>query len=372
MRVTHVITGLNQGGAEHALYRLIAAQPEPRLSHVVSLLDEGLYGPKLAALGVRVDALGIRSPADSVRTLARLIRLLKETTPDVVQTWMYHADLWGGIAAKVVGVPVCWGVRQSNFDPQVSTRSTRVLGRLCAWSSRSIPSTIVACANEAKRVHRRLGYADKFEVIPNGLNLDAMRPDPGARDEVLRALNLPRDVQIVGHVGRAEPLKDHPTLLRAFARVARTHPRARLLLVGSRLTFDDDYLGKLLPDPELREKIIALGPREEIPKLMSAMDVFLLTSIAEGFPNVVAEALACGVPCVVTTCGDAGEMVGDTGWIRPVGDVDGLAADLRAALDEDPSAHEERSRRARQRAVDRYGIDRMVSSYDAVWRRVAG
>lgn len=370
MKVAHVITGLNRGGAEGALLRLVTVDPDPSRFHVISLLDDGVHGRALAAAGARVSAIGLTGPANLLDAVRRLGRILRSESPNVVQTWMYHADLLGGIAARLAHIPVCWGVRQSSLAPRHLKRSTRLMARTCAVLSHTVPAAIVACAHRAKEEHRRFGYADRFVVIPNGVDVSLYRRDPSLRDSVRQRLGIPPEANVVGHIGRADPIKDHDTLLRTFAHVARVNPRAVLLIAGAGLEAGERYLEKRVPFRSLRQRIVAVGPRDDVASLLNVMDVFLLTSVSEGFPNVVAEALAVGVPSVVTDCGDAADIVGDSGWVRPVGDVTGLAAAVLTALGEQGVCRDKRTARARKRAVERFGIDQMSAAYNALWRRV--
>lgn len=374
MRVTHVITGLSRGGAENTLYRLIAAQADPSQHSVISLTDAGLFGERLRVLGVEVRCLGLRRGSiPSPMAILRLRRWLRQLRPAVVQTWMYHADLLGGIAALLAGVPVCWGIRHSNLSPEQNKRMTLKVAALCARLSPLVPARVVSCSARAIEVHRRIGYADRFDLVPNGLDLSHFKPLSGdGRRAVRSSLGIPADGKVVGHLGRADPLKDHGTLLAAFGRVAAGNPNAWLLLAGAGLKHGDPVFEALVSasiDVQFANRIVALGQRDDVAELMGAMDVFVLSSIGEAFPNVLAEAMACGTPCVVTDVGDSAEIVGSTGWVRQPRDANGLAQDILAALDEPGDQRFARNKQARQRIADNFTIERMVDAYDAVWRK---
>ncbi len=158
MKVFHLITGLKQGGAEGILYRL-AVLSRGHIDHViVSMTDEGDYGPRLRELGVTVHALGLPRGRLTVSGLYRLWSLMREAKPDAVQTWMYAADLTGGLVARLRGVrPICWGVHNSNFNS--CGKTAKLAGRLCAWVSGWLPSVIVSCSEHAAHVHAKLGYS---------------------------------------------------------------------------------------------------------------------------------------------------------------------------------------------------------------------
>lgn len=375
MEITHIITGLSRGGAENVLYRLIQAQPDPTRHTVISLTDEGIFGERLRTLNVDVRCLHLRRGAiPSPAAIWRLSRQLRELQPDVVQTWMYHADLLGGIAARFTGVPVCWGLHHSDLSPEQNKPLTLRVATVNARLSRWLPSRIISCSARAVEIHRALGYADKFVVIPNGLDLTRFTPVGEVRRDAFRdSLGLPKVCRVIGHLGRSDPQKDHATLLKTFSRVAEQREDAVLLLAGLDLEHGSAYLDSLLARTKassLASRIVALGQRDDVPDLMAVMDVFLLSSIGEALPTVVVEAMACGTPCVVTDVGDSTEIVGDTGWVAPPGQVDVLAAATLEALGEPEEAQAARRQRARQRVEEHFGIERMVSAYRKVWESV--
>jgi glycosyltransferase involved in cell wall biosynthesis len=369
--IVHVITGLSRGGAESALYRLLAAQPDGSATHVVSLTDDGVFGAKLRAAGIGVTCLGMGGVAGSCLGMLALLRLLKRLRPQVVQTWMYHADLVGGIVSRLAGVPVCWGIRNGNLAMERTKRSTRVIAKVCAWLSAVIPARIVSCSTNAGAAHREFGYADRFVVIPNGLDLEVWRPAPNRRVPVRDTLGVPQDSFLVGHIGRADPQKDHANLLAAFERFAAHQPRAHLLLVGAGLSAGDEYLRTLLRGRDLGSCLTALGPRDDVPELLQALDLFVLSSAGEAFPNVVIEAMACGIPCVVTDVGDSAAIVGDAGWTVPPHDAAAMANALQEAVLESPVEHLARRDRARRRIQRDYDVNRMAIAYQKLWNEIA-
>lgn len=369
----HIITGLNEGGAEAVLYRLCVHDTE---NHhvVVSLMDEGKYGPLLQAAGVEVHCLGMPRGRLTASGLMRLWRLLRQKRPDVVQTWMYHADLVGGAVARLAGVQaVCWGIRNTTLPPGTSARGTILVARLCARLSRWVPRAIVSCSHEAVRVHRALGYAArKFVVIPNGYDLARFAPDAAARQRLRAQWNVADETLLIGMVARFDPQKDHATLVAALARLARAGTPFCCVLAGTGIDDGNRNLRKGIDDAGLGQAIRLLGRRDDVPAVMNALDVHVLSSCGEAFPNVLAEALACGTPCVTTDVGDAALIVGNTGWVVPARDPDALAGALveASAARRDVVAWVERQRAARAHVALHFDIERMVQSYRELWQRV--
>ena len=368
--IVHVITGLGRGGAESALFRLLSATPDRARCKVVSLGDGGLFGPRLEQLGVEVVPLGMHPRVPSPLALLRLVRLLQRWRPQLVQTWMYHADLLGGLAARCAGVPVCWGIRQSDLSPLVNKASTRVIARLCAMLSRRVPARIVSCSQRAADVHRAIGYAAPFVVVPNGLDVGDWQPRPELREPLRRELGLDTADFVFAHAGRADPQKDHANLARAFSLLPAGPARPRLLLCGKGLGPSDAYQLALPFSAEARSAVLPLGERDDLPRLWQAADAFILSSSGEAFPNVLAEAMACGLPCVTTDAGDAGEIVGDTGLVVPAGDAAALARAMQSLRLLAPDERQALGRAARRRIETRYTLERMAAGFRDVWNDV--
>lgn len=367
--MVHVITGLNDGGAEAVLYRLCAH--ESQVTHcVVSLMDEGKYGPLLAQSGVDVVCLNIPQGRFGLSGVLRLWRLLRAQKPDVVQTWMYHANLIGGVAGAFAGIPkIFWGIRHSKLDPDISKRSTILVARLSAWFSNIIPRQIICCADKALKVHLGLGYAaNKLSVIYNGYDLSRFD-----LNEVER-LRLRNDwaidhLCVLGMVARFDLVKDHKNFLEALNLLKKKGTNFVALLIGNEIDAGNAQILGWIQQLDLTDCVRLLGPRSDIPAVMNALDIHVLSSSAEGFPNVVAEAMACGTPAVVTDVGDASLIVGETGWVVPPSDSAALADVLEKALlaMQDPVAWEKRCHAARMRIVENFSIERMVQQYHNAW-----
>jgi glycosyltransferase involved in cell wall biosynthesis len=204
-------------------------------------------------------------------------------------------------------------------------------------------------------------------VIPNGLDTATFAPAVDHRNAARRLLGLSEMEVVIGHVGRPDPQKDHRTLMAAFDILAARHADVRLVLIGSGFAPGDAYLESMIGDKLCAGRVLALGPRDDVATLLPAMDVFALSSWGEAFPNVVVEAMSCGVPCVSTDVGDAGVILGDTGWIVPPNDPSALANALDAAISEPSTDRRARGIRARDRVRTHFDVERMVSAYELMW-----
>lgn len=322
MKVLHIITDLRQGGAEAMLEKMIRASMAvtPDVEHaVVSLRSLGVVGPRLQAAGVSVTALGLDSPSTAVPALWRLWRLLRaQPRSVVVQTWLYHADLVGGVVARLAGRPrVHWNLRVAVHRPDFRRGTFGVL-KLCALLSRWVPQRIVNCGPVVMSSHVAEGYArERCVVIGNGFELDQFRVDPERRQRLRHELGVSAETLLVGTVARLHPQKDFATLARAAAQVVAQRPGTRFLWVGAGVD-SDDALTALVDELGLRGQVIRLGLRRDVPDLLNALDLFCMSSRSEGFPNALGEAMACALPCVSTDAGDAAFLLGDRAWIVPI------------------------------------------------------
>jgi glycosyltransferase involved in cell wall biosynthesis len=334
LRVVFIITGLGTGGAESMLEKLIGALAPSIQAHVISLTTLGDIGPRLLARGVPVEALGMRANRPDVAAFARLVRRLRRLSPHVIHTWMYHADLFGGLAARLAGVrAVMWGVRHSNLSATANKSSTLAVMRVCARLSRWVPMRIACAAARARDVHVAQGYAaDRMVVIPNGFDLSRFQPDASARDSLRAELGLARGTPLLGVVGRFDVQKNHRGFCEAMAILHARRPDVHAVLAGTGIDTGNAKLLAWMNASGIEPVCHLLGRRDDMPRLMAALDVLVLPSIGEAFPNVLGEAMACGVPCVSTDVGDARDILGSVGRVVAAGDMAGLAAAIEEVL----------------------------------------
>jgi len=368
VRVLHVITDLDVGGAEVTVARLAAARRASTCA-VVSLKTPGPVAEHLRADGIPVIGLGMRPGRPDARAWWRLVRLIRRYRPDVVQTWLYHADLMGIAAGAATRVPVVWNVRCAELDPRDHPRSLRVLIRLLALASRW-PAAVVSNSNAGRDAHIRLGYRPRqWALIPNGFDVSALRPSALDRDAVRAELDLERAAPLIGMIGRVHAMKDHDTFLRAAAIVAERCRRARFVVAGRGV--GAPAFTRMVADRQFGGQLRLLDEVARPARLMAALDLFVSSSYSEAFPNVVAEAMACAVPCVVTDVGDSAAIVGDTGKVVPPRNPQALADGIMELLSMDAGARAQLGAAARERIATRYSLSRAAEQYEALYRDIA-
>lgn len=371
-KVLHIITGLGDGGAEGVLTRLCLGSRNAN-NVVVSMMDEGKYGPVLRSAGITVHTLGMKQGKFGFPSFWTLIRILRAEKPDVVQTWMYHADLIGGVAARLVGVKrVFWGVRHSTLDPEHSKKSTILIAKACAYLSKLIPDQIICCASKAAEVHEQIGYdRDKLKVIHNGIDLNRFYPNEDAAQAVREKFGVDRTAFLIGMVGRANPQKNHESLLRALNLLRNDFDNFQCLLVGSNISEENESLVGLIKELNLGEHIVLAGPRSDVDRVMCALDLHVLSScFGEGFPNVVAEAMACETVSVATKVGDSEIIVGNHDLCCEAADTSALHAlllEMAKLWSTEPSAWREIGIAGRERIERRFSVGTMIANFESAW-----
>jgi|SRR5438093_695846 len=373
IKIMHLITDLATGGAEIMLYKMLSCLDRSQFQNsVVSMTDRGSLGDKIEALQVPVFTLGLRRGVPNPLALFRLIRLLRAERPHILQTWLYHSDLLGLAAGKLARVPVvAWNIRCSDMDLREYPQLTSLVLRTLVWLSR-FPDVVIFNSDAGSLFHLRLGYRPrKSSMIPNGFDLDEFRPDSDAPSWFRKELGLSPLNSLVGLVARYDPMKDHENFLRAAAAVANQRPGIHFVLVGQGVDESNRELIREIRNHNISLNLHLLGNRHDIRNIMPALDMLVLSSaFGEGFPNVLGEAMAAGVPCIVTNVGDAPKIVADTGRVVHAKDPAGLAAAIREVADMPAEERRRLGRAARRRIEECFSLSSVGRQYEVLYREL--
>ncbi len=330
-RILHLIVDLEIGGAELMLKRLLETQKKNPCFYniVVSLTSLGPIGKQLQLNGIEVHSFEMNSILMTPLVILKLNKLIKKSSVDLVQTWMYHADLIGGLAAKISRTcPVIWGVRSTKI-PQGFFNGTYWLIRICASFSNWLPNKIVCCAEASRREHELLGYiSNKMVVISNGYNFSFFDNQRNSRSKARSKIGYSDGDVVIGTVGRFDPLKDFNNFILAAEKLSNNFAHAKFLMIGRNVDWSNLQLSDWIKSKGLEDKFTLLGEKLDVPFYLSAMDIYCMSSVSEGFPNSVVEAMAMGLPCVVTKAGDVNRIIHDKSFVVPVSDSSALSKAL--------------------------------------------
>jgi glycosyltransferase involved in cell wall biosynthesis len=366
--VLHLITDLEIGGAETMLRNVVMGMDRSRFrNRVVSMTALGPIGEELRSGGVNVECLGMRRGAPDVFRLGKFVGMLRRERPDVLQTWLYHADLFGTMASRLSGIRrLVWNIRCSTMEMSQYNFLSRATRRTLVALS-SLPTGVIVNSQAGRETHQALGYHPRRWVfLPNGFDTEQFRPDPEQRTRVREELGVAPDVPLVGTIGRFDPMKDYETFLDMAAIVAQGSD-AHFVLAGSGLESSNSVVLNWVRARGLTERCHLLGPRRDIARLDAAFDVFCSSSIGEGFPNVIGEAMSCATPCVATDVGDSAAVIGETGRIVPPRDAAAFATAVHELLEMNAERKAALGAAARERIVQKFSIGGVVRQYEELY-----
>lgn len=371
--VLHFIHTIGGGGAEAMLINLAASLDAERFRSVVVAINAAPWPHlvrRLNEAGVTVHDLegtAFLQPA----TLSRLRAVLRAEKPDIVQTWMHHADLVGGWVARLAGVrKVVWSVhcREIHRNPEDSDHKTALFRRALGLSSRVIPARIVSCSATAMEDHAALGYPRaKMRWIPNGIDAERFKPDMDAGLDTRRELKLPLQAPVIGFVGRFHEMKDLSTFLRAAALLQARLPQAHFVFCGGVEVAMSGEERALLAQLPQRDQVRFESFRPDPWRLYPALNVFSLSSRTEACPMTVIEAMACGVPCVTTDVGDCARLLEGVGEVVPVRDAAALADAWERMLGKDPAERAATCERSRQHVMEHFTVAQAARQYEQTY-----
>ncbi len=373
MRVVHIITGLGDGGAENIL-RKICEYDLDNKHIVISLQKPGKYSSLIKKMGIKVYHLNMKF--FSILKFFKIIRLLNFLKPDIVQTWLVLGDLIGGIAAKLSGIKsIIWNVRYSKLTLENTSLINILLSRILIVLSYMIPKVIIVGSKSAKRNCENQGYCkQKLILIVNGYEPSIFKSDLSKRVSFRKKFDINNKVTVIGNVARYDKVKDHSGLLKALSIINSNKINFVCVLVGSEIDKNNFTLVKQIKNYNLNNKIKLIGIHRDIIQVMNGIDIYVQSSkYGEGFPNVVAEAMACKTPCVVTDSGDAPFIVSKTGWIVPPNNPKKLAKSImKAIFQKNTSKWDKKCKVSQSRIKKNFPLDKMINNYQKLWLIVHG
>lgn len=363
-KIIHIITSLDSGGAQNMLYKLLKYSDKTQFSHeVVSLKDRGVYGEKLNELGVVVHSLNL-SKINIFLPIIKLRKICKEF--DVIDTWLYHADIIGFLIGKILlKKKLIWNIRHSNLDKEANKSTTLIITRINSLLSKLV-NCITYNSNKAFETHKKLGYSNKFSlIVPNGFELDEFKFDLRNRTTMRKELSLSEDEKIIITVGRWSIQKDYYTLLKALNELKIQNIKFKMIMIGTDLDCSNTELMNLIYQYNLKDNILLLGRRSDIPRLLSSADIYVSSSLGESFSNAIGEAMACELVCIVSDVGDSKVIVGNNEFVVEPKNYLQLSEKMLAIIYD--SNYREIGKKARSRVVQNYDIKEIIKLYEKTW-----
>lgn len=385
-KIAHIITDLNGfGGTEITLLRYLKESGIPREFHKVIVLksigDGDTIGAQIVAAGISVLALEQKRGSMSLGALLRLHRELKSYDPDVISAWLYHPSLLSSVLARFLKrrPKVIWHIRSLPFARLKKAPGRFVVQRLLAVLSRFSRPVIVSNSNAAMRQHVSIGFsggADRWTIVHNGLDTGRYFPLREDRIVVRRELGIPDHALLIGCVGRFVPEKGYQVMFDALrTALPKLKPETAagiyFLAIGNGVTPENTVFANMALSSLPSDKLCMLGKRSDVPRLLRALDIFVLPSISEAFPNSLVEAMATGLACVATDVGECSEVLPSADLIARPADAFQLAECMVKLIEMSEQDRAMLGNENRQRIVEHFTLKRMVQRFDALFEDAA-
>lgn len=374
IKVVFVITGLNTGGAEMMLYKFLTRINRDRYApEVIALISGGVFFERFRDLNIPVQTLGMKPGGYNPIVLFKLRQLLQEIKPDIIQGWMYHANLAAQLANCLSNhkAPVFWSIHHSVDSLKAEKFALRATIKLTALLSSRVEK-VVFSADKGQKQHIQLGY-DQSNSMAIGDNFDLAKYKPASNPQfdLRSSLNLPADSIIIGSVARYHPMKDHANLINGAAILIANNPKVHFVLIGPNVDEQNPALSSQIKQLGIADQVHLLGERQDIPDLMTSFDIFTTSSAyGESFPNVLGEAMSCQIPCVATDIGDSQTIVGDTGVVVPPKNPQALADAWDKLITLGQEGRQDLGKQARERIQNNFNLDgsnSFVRQYEAIY-----
>jgi glycosyltransferase involved in cell wall biosynthesis len=374
MKILHIISGLPIGGAEMMLYKLLSVIDWDIFEPVViSLTDYGSLGNNIIKLNIPVYKVEINAGFPNPFKVCRFIKLIRKINPELIQGWMYNGNLAALLARWVLPnhVPLLWNIRHTPDDLKKEKRLTARVIRLGARLSTQ-PDQIIYNSKVSAQKHESIGYSDKHKnFIPNGFNCEQFKPFNDAKSKLRHSLGLKKETLLIGLVARYHIMKDHVTFLHSAGKLNKTYPEIHFVLVGQGVDKNNHLLIKLIEDLKITKNIHLLGKRMDVDEITAGLDIACSSSSwGESFSNAIGEAMACGIPCVVTDVGDSAWIVGETGIVVKPGDrkafTDAMITLIKISSEERLGL----GKLARNRIIKHFSLNLVVKQYEDMYQNL--
>lgn len=373
IKIVHIINSLFTGGAEQFLNQLIQNSLNSDSSHsIITLIDGGDITTQLKQKEYNITSTGLNNVLSLPKAIKKLAATLNKEQPDIIQTWLYHSDFIGGLTGKLITKkPVIWNVRHANLEFQNNKIATLLIVKILSYLSKNVPHTILANSSSAVKSHISWGYnKNKFHIIPNGINTSRFTYNAQQRIHLRNSFKIQQNDFLIGMIARFNPQKDFHNFLKSASNISKKYQHVKFLLCGREVNNENKFLTDLILKYNLSNKCILLGYRTDIPYLLSCLDLYVSSSAGESFPNSVAEAMACSIPCVVTDVGSSAEIVGNAGLSVPAKNPTLLAQASGQFIQMSAEERHHYAKLARQRICMFYSMTSAINSYNKFYKHI--
>lgn len=341
MKIIHIINSLKKGGAEGNLYRLCKFHKKKYKNDInitiITLINNGFYEAELKKLGISIFSLNInkqRKIFDFAKKVLKLRNFLKKQNPDIIQSWMYHSNFISLFIQKVFYHKLFWNIRHSELNTNISKKMTILISIICGIFSKIVPQKIVYCSKKSINFHENQHFycKNKNALIYNGFSDKTYYPLKKLRINFRERYKINDSDIIIGYAGRYARQKNIFSMLFAFSKIIKDHNNVFLFMVGRDISDKNRELVSQINRLKINHKIIFLNQQNNLLQFYNGIDLLLLTSHSESFPNVIAESMLCSTPVLSSNAGCSKKIINGIGFIMKNNDYQSIIKNLKKVI----------------------------------------
>ena len=324
MKIVHIINSLKKGGAEGNLYRLCKFHKKKYKDKVkiiiITLINNGFYESELKKIGISIYSLNFNENYKSLNIIKKILKfrkLIKNQSPDIIQSWMYHANFLTLFIQKKFYDKLFWNIRHSELNFKISKKLTIFLSIICGIFSKLIPKKIIYCSERSIKFHENnhFYFKNKSILIYNGCNEKNYYSSKYLRSSFRKKNKIKKTDIILGYAGRYAKQKNIPSLLYAFSKIKKNYDNIYLYMVGKNINFKNKKLLSQVKNQKIKNRLFFLNEQKSLLKFYNGIDLLILPSLSESFPNVIPESMLCSTPVLSTNTGCSKTIIGKYGFI---------------------------------------------------------
>lgn len=372
MKILNIITSLGDGGAEATLYKILSDNQNHHDHSVICLMGKGKYGERLINTNVNLITLNLPRGKLTIKAIFILFKTIKKISPDVVQTWLYHADFIGGLISRIMGIKrIYWNIRTSEYFTKNISFKTKLIIKINSYLSYVIPSKIIYCSSRSIKIHEDIGFAKKSFLITNGFDHTLFKENIIKKKIYRKNLNISKDDFVIGFVSRYDPIKNHQLLINSIELLIAKNNKVKNLkciFIGKDIK-NNKSINESINAKNLKNFFILLEQQENIFDYMNILDLHVLPSHGEGFPNVLAESMCCSIVNIARDVGDSSVIISDDNLIfnNNVKELSELLLKMIKIKENQIDKWLDLKKNARKNIITNYSLNKMVKEYYSLW-----
>jgi glycosyltransferase involved in cell wall biosynthesis len=324
MKIVHIINSLKKGGAEGNLFRLCEFHKKKYKNKIditiITLIKDGYYEAELRKIGIKIFSLNLTNRIGIYNFFLKIIELrkyIRKLNPDIIQSWMYHSNFITLFIPRNFFYKLFWNIRHSELNFKISKKQTILISIICGIFSNFVPKKIIYCSDKSIKFHQNKHFYSKRKttLIYNGYNDKVYFSSNNLRNKFRLKNKIKKTDIILGFAGRFSRQKNIPFILESFSKITKYKDRIYLYMVGDGMDVSNKQLFNLILNLQIEKKVILLNRKKSLVEFYNGIDLLVLASHSESFPNVVAESMLCSTPVLSSDTGCVKQIINEYGFI---------------------------------------------------------